>query len=191
MTIKRFMTLPVLLSGLLALCFLIAPAVCNDGAKVPGSGNGGPSLWAQVSWAEGEVCAHAEGIPGAPLELSVTVVTLGGSEPFSAHVTLPGVFDVNGEFVAGVPLTQLLQWADFDIIVSVASAGSNGVLAQSGAWGLRKRTFDPSHPNAPMAPSGGSGLVPAPGTQAPLLPYTWASMSHQSNIVLLGEEEGS
>ena len=184
MTTKQFLTLPALLSGLLVVCLLIAPAVGNGGSKVSGSDSGGPSLWAQVSWAEGYVRAHAEGVPGAPVELSVTLVTIGTAGHSTSQFNLPGVFDVNGEYVVGVSLSNLLPGADFDLVVNAVSPGANGVLEQSATWGLRKRTFDPSDPNAPTAPSGGSGLVAAPGTQAPLLPYTWAALPYQSDVVL-------
>jgi hypothetical protein len=184
MTIKRFLTLPALLGGLLVVCLLMSPAVGNGGDKSTNGHDGSPSLWAEVSWAEGQVSAYAEGVPGAPLSLSVSIVSYVATGNVTTQFSLPGVFDANGEYMIAVQLSSLLPWTDFDLAVEVASVGFNGLAQQSLTWGLRKRSFDPSDPNAPTAPSGGSGLIAAPGTQAPLLPYTWASMTYQSDIVL-------
>ena len=118
------------------------------------------------------------------LSLSVSIVSYVATGNVTTQFSLPGVFDANGEYMIAVQLSSLLPWTDFDLAVEVASVGFNGLAQQSLTWGLRKRSFDPSDPNAPTAPSGGSGLIAAPGTQAPLLPYTWASMTYQSDIVL-------
>jgi hypothetical protein len=184
MTIKRFLTLPALLSGLLVVCLLMSPVVGNGRDKPSDSHDGSPSLWAEVSWAEGQVTTYAEGVPGAPLALSVSMVSYAATGNVTTQFSIPGVFDANGEYVIAVQLSSLLSWTDFDLMVEVDSVGFNGLAQRSSTWGLRKRTFDPSDPNAPVAPSGGSGLIAAPGTQAPLLPYSWASMTYQSDIVL-------
>lgn len=184
MTVKRFLTLPALLGAVLAVSLLLSPAVGNSGEKVNEHPDDGPSLWAELSWTEGIARAHVEGIPGTPVELRVTIIAYTTTGTSTSQTSLMGAYDVNGEFVVNVPLSMFLPWTEFDMIIDAVSVGFAGNAQVSDTWGLRKRVFDPNSPFAPVAPAGGAGAVAAPGTQAPLLPYTWASMNYQSTVVL-------
>ncbi len=184
MTLSRFVAMPALLSGLVVLGLVLTPAAGNSGENPDTGVPARPVLYGSVSWGEGLAIASVEGPAGSPVSLRVTIITAGASGASVTQSDLAGVLDANGVYSYTAALGDLASWADFDIVLEAHIPDGNGGTVVSDAWGLRKRTFDPSSPQAPSAPVGGVGAVAAPGTIAPLLPYSWATMQYGQDVVL-------
>ena len=171
-----------LLAGLLLTGLFVAPAV-GGGGKSP-SMDRPPEVEAEVSWTEGTASLRAWGEPGMPGTLRVDVAQFlaGPLNPTFEHFDLPFTFDANGYFEIITPLATLATWGEFDLVVEVATVGLSGEPVLSNPWGMRMRLLDPAASGTPATPGGGGAAYAVPGTTAPLFPYTWAAIAHNSEV---------
>ena len=184
MSVTRFLVMPALICGLVVLGLVISPAVGNSGENTDSTGFVRPTFHGSVSWSEGLAIAEVEGPPGAPVTLRVTMFTQGPGGQTVTRSDISGTFDSTGLYMMAASLGDLAGWTDFDLVLEAVVASAGGDVLKSDTWGLRKRSLDPSSPNAPVAPGGGTGAVAAPGTVAPLLPYSWAALPYGQDVIL-------